>query len=347
MPNPAEQYAQNTKKLIGLLESVNFSKSRLPRHILEDLQPGKRICKLEFAVRVILIGKLKHTRLRVYADIGPIDELLMNLADRLVRYVNTGEAISAQMAITALTRGIADIRCGLPQNPDISQEEYISANAKYLSQWLSLVKWSEVYDQQTKSLIAQRRIHNEKVDDLEASIDRVYNRIQEDPEFATSFFYILDHGGIADRSSWNDAHRELHQTLVQFKINRFTLAMSNRGLESLEQEQLSTQQKIDTLLVKLSKEPIVADAQLMKEYREYMEGYIKDLAASDALTEETMRLVDELEGALMQLDQSSSVARQKEAAAEAARNTIEQIQRKQQAEVLAQQNPSAHSNTHN
>ena len=123
--------------------------------------------------------------------------------------------------------------------------------------------------------------------------------------------------------------------------------MSNRGLESLEQEQLSTQQKIDTLLVKLSKEPIVADAQLMKEYREYMEGYIKDLAASDALTEETMRLVDELEGALMQLDQSSSVARQKEAAAEAARNTIEQIQRKQQAEVLAQQNPSAHSNTHN
>lgn len=347
MSNPAEQYAHNTRKLIDLLESVNFSSSRLPRNILEDFQPGKRMCKLAYIVRIQLVGKLKHTRQRVLADIGPIDELLMNLAERLIRYVTTGEAVSAQMAITALTRGIADIRCCLPQNPDASQEEFISVNAKYLSQWLSLVKWSEIYDQQTKNLIAQRKLHNEKIDELESSIDSVYTRIQQDPDFANSFFYILDHGSLADRGSWNQTHHELHQTLVKFKINRFTLQMSNRGLEALEKDQLSTQQKIDTLQVKLANSPIVADSQLMNEYRESMEGYIKDLAASDALTEETIRLVGELEGALKQLDLSSSVSRQKEAAAETARNTLEQIQKMQRTEILAQQDPSLHANNHN
>lgn len=346
MSNPAEQFAQNTRKLIDLLEAVDYSHSRLPRDILEDLQPRTRMCKPEYTVRVQLVGKLKHIRPRIYADIGPIDEKLINLAERLIRYVNTGEVVSAQMTLTALTRGIKDIRCNLPQTSDSSQEDFVSTNAKYLSQWISLVKWSEIYDQQAKNLAAQRKLHEEKHAELESSIDSVYTRIQQDPDFANSFFYILDHGDLSDRGSWTQTHRDLHQILVKFRVNRYTLEMSNRSLAALEQDQLSTQQKIDTLQLKLSNTPIVADSELMNEYRESMEGYIRDLVASDALTEETLQLVGELEGALKQLDHSASAIRQQKTATEVARSTMEQIQKLQQIETPESQDP-LRPNNHN
>lgn len=346
-PNPTGRFAEDTRKLIDLLSAVDFPGSQLPGKILEDLQPGKRMCRLEYSTQVQLIQKLEHARQRVRVDIRPIDAKLMNLAQRFAAHVRGGDVMSTQMAHEALVRGIMDIRCNLPQDPAIPPEEFVAINAKYLEQWINLVQWAEVYDRQTKSLAEQRRSHTQTVAQLNASVNRIYNRIETDPDFAASFFHILDHDSPTDRTNWTQAQQEVHTLLVEHRIDQLTLKLSNTNLTALEQDLLSTRQKIDTLRVQLAAVPIVTDPDLMNKYRESMEQFIRDLAASDAFMEETLRQSGELEGALRQLDQTSGALRQQQAAAEGVRSTMVQLQKLHGADTPQQQDSPLRSDTHN
>lgn len=348
MPNFTGQFERNTDKLIALLSEVNFRRSRLPRELLEPCQADPNLCEMEHTIQVRLLGKLENDSPRhIHADFGPIDEKLIALAEGLVRYVRSGEAASAQITCDALERGIRDIRCSIPQNRKISQEEFVSVNARYLAKWLQLVQWAELYDQQHKSLLAQQEAHDQDFARLDASIDSICTRIQSEPDFSENFFYILDHGSPADRSGWSQAHREIHRLLVQHRVDRFTLELSKRRLDTLKQDLTSTRQKIDTLRVSLRQVPIVTDPDMMNDYQEAMEQLVKEFAQSDALTEETLRQLEKLTGALEQLDQSSSVLRQQQAAAESARSTLEQIRRHQQQSLLQSQESPLRSHNHN
>lgn len=324
-PNPTGRFQEDTQKLIELLNAVDFTRSQLPREVLEDLQPGKRMCKLEYAVQIQLISKLEHARLRVQADLRPIDKKLMNLAVRLGTYVRGGDTVSAKMAHAALERGIVDIRCNIPQNPDIPPEMFVKTNAEYLDRWIDLVNWAEVYDKTTKGLLAQRRSHEQAVEQLEQSINKICTRIEADPEFGSAFFHILDHDTKMDRSNWTQAQREVHLMLVEHRINQVTLQMSNVQLSSLEQDQLAVRQKIDTLRLQLASVPIITDPNLLTKYKESMEKFIQDMAASDAFAAEAVRQNEEMEGALRHLEETDSYDRQRSAAAESAQRTLEQI----------------------
>lgn len=348
MPNFTGQFERNTDKLIALLTEVNFQRSRLPKELLKPCQADPNLCEMEHTIQVRLLGKLENdSPRRIHADFGPIDEKLIELAEGLIRYVRSGEAVSAQITCDALQRGIRDIRCSIPQNQKISQEKFVSVNASYLARWIQLVQWAELYDQQYKSLLAQQAAHDQDFARLDASIDSICARIESEPDFRKNFFYILDHGSLADRSSWSQAHREVHQLLVQHRVDRFTLELSKRSLDALKQDLTTTRQRIDTLRVTLRQVPIVTDPDMMNDYQEAMEQAVKEFAQSDALMEETLHQLEKLTGALEQLDQSSSVLRQQQAAAESARSTLEQIRQHRQQSLLQSQEPPLRSHNHN
>lgn len=320
-----DQFDQNTRKLIDLLSSVDFSRSRLPREILNDRQLGKRMCRMEYSIQIQLVGKLEHSRLRLQANTRPLDERLINLALRFARYVRTGETTSATMAHEALIRGIRDIRCNFPQDPAIPPEKYVQINVEYLNQWINLLQWAEIYDSQAKSLAAQRQAHMQEVTQLEDSINKIATRIDTEPEFGDAFFHILDHDSPKDRSNWTPAQMELHLMLVDHRFKQFTLQMSNVSLTTLEQDQLAVKLKIDTLAQKLAAVPIVTDPDLLNKYRESMDNYIRDQAASDALLAEVLQYTDEMEDTLKHLEETSAANRQHSAAVEGARITTEKI----------------------
>lgn len=341
------QFAEDTRRLIDLLTAVDFFHSQLSREILENLQPGTSICKLEYSVKVHLIGLLEQTRQRIRADIRPIDTLLMNLAQRFGAYVRNGDPVCAQMAHGALVRGIRDIRCNFPQDPAISHEQFVSINAEYLQQWINLVQWAEIYDRQSKNLAAQRRTHEQEVARLYQTIDGICTRIETNPDFAAAFFHILDHDTPDDRSCWTQSQREVHLMLVEQRINQLTLQMSNASLLTLEQDQITTRQKIDALHLQLSAVPIVTDPNLMNKFRESMHKFVRDLAASDAFIEETLRDAGALEGALKHLEEQSDAIRQHAAAAESARSILLQRQRPDQLRGDRQQDSHTLSPNHN
>lgn len=335
MPDFTKQFSQNTDRLIDLLSAVNFSRSQLPPDILKK-DPRTHMCELERIIQIELIRELKmHSPRRVHADFGPIDQRLMTLTTRLERYVRLGEEVSARMTCEALERGIKEIRCSPPLNGKISQDDFVSTHGDYLEKWLQLVRWSELYDQQNKSLLAQQTAHDQDVARLLQSIDGIRDRVREEPEFAVSFFRIVDHRTIADRTQWSPDQWEVHRLLVQHLLDRFTLELSKRSLEKLKTDLLNTRQKIDTLRVCLRNTPIVTEPGMMQDYERIMEDFVRESARSDVLMEENLRQLEKLSGALQQLDQSSSVLRQQQTAAELARKTLIEIQQLTEAEPSA------------
>ena len=335
MPNFTVQFERNTDKLIELLRTVNFRRSRLPRELLEPSQADPNLCEMEYTIQVRLLGELEnHSPPRIHADFGPIDEKLIELAKGLQRYVHTGEAVSAQMTCDALERGIRSIRCNIPRNPNISHEDFVSTHASYLERWIQLVQWAEIYDQLTENLRAQRQAHAKDAAQLEDAIAGTRTRVKTDPDFCRSFFHILDHGLLSDRSTWTESQWEVHRLLVQHELDRFTLQLSLRRLYSLEQELVITRQRIDTLRLALFKVPIVTDPNMTAKHEEAMEQLVKEFAAGNVFTEKTLQQVEKLSGALEQLDRSSSILRQQQAAAEGIRSTLAQLRKPQLPESL-------------
>ena len=321
------QFMNDTCTLIERLTALDFSKSRLPRQILEDWYPGTCFCRLEFSTKIELVKKLSNCRKAPPVNIRAIDEKLLRLIMKLDICIRAGDVVSTIMTHEALVRGVVDIRCNFPQNPAISPEQFVQINADYLEQWFNLIQWAEIYDRQSKNLAQQRMENQMEIDRLNNSIDNIGTRIETDPDFADTFFHILNHDKPADRANWTQAQREVHLMLVEHRLNQFTLELSNVNLASLEQDQLSVKNKIDTLRMQLAAVPIVTDPELLKKYKDSMDKFISNMAASDTFTEQTLQQANQYQGVLDQLDQKNSAARQNTAAAEGARTTMEQLNR--------------------
>lgn len=326
-PKITGQFVGDTCTLIEQLTALDFSKSKLPREILEDWHPGTCFCELEFTAKIELVKKLSHCRQVPPVNIQSIDEKLLRLIMKFDICVRAGDVVSALMTSEALVRGIVDIRCNFPQNSAISPEQFVQINADYLEQWFNLIQWAEIYDRQSKNLAQQRMENQMEIDRLNNSIDNIGNRIETDPDFGESFFHILNHDSPADRANWSQAQREVHLMLVEHRLNKFTLDLSNVNLASLEQDQLSVKHKIDTLRMQLAAVPIVTDPELLKKYHDSMDKFISDMAASDTFTEQTLSQANQYQGVLDRLDQKNSAVRQNTAAAEGARTTMEQLNR--------------------
>ena len=322
----AADFSRNTQTLIELLKAVDFSNSQLPGKILEDYQPalfpGPPTCKMHHCIRVELPRLLrKQSPEDIQTDYTPIDQPLIMLATRLERYVRLGEAVPAEIARDALERGIRDIRCGsIPLK--ISQEEYVSIHGEYLNNWLVLLQEAEIYDQRGKSLLTQQEAHDQEAARLQGSIDHIRARVREDPEFAFAFFRVIDHKTIADRSQWTSGQWDVHRLLVQLLVDRFTLNLSKRSLERHKNDQLITEQHINTLKICLREAPIVTNPSQMQDLQNIMEDFTKGIAVSDVLMAENLHQMEQMSDALQQHDQTSGVLRQRQTAMESARKTL-------------------------
>lgn len=316
---------KGAQAIIDQLNAVDFSRSRLPREILEDHTPGIPFCKLEYSTKVRLVKRLTLCRLPDDVDISPLDKRLLNLAGRFEGYVRAGDLVSTIMTHDALVRGIHDIRCNFPKNPAVPPEDFIRINADYLDQWIVLIQFAEIYDRQVKGLARQRQENQKQLEEVNKSIDNLCTRVATDPDFGDAFFHILDHDRLEERIHWTPAQREVHTMLVDHRLEQVTLQMSNLQLNALEQNQLTIKQKIDTLRVQLTDVPIVTDPELMNKYRDAMKSFLRNVEASDAFFNETFEQMRKYEDTLQRLGESDSATRQNIAAADGARTTIEKL----------------------
>lgn len=335
----------NSLTLVDKLNSVDFFHSRLPDDVLRDrrmeydrlmaedkpeeaikiLQPD--ICDLEWNTRA-LIQSIQRDRQHINMDIRPIDEKLMTLVLMFQQFVAHGDVVAAKTTIAALQVGIEDIRCKLPVHQPELAAAFVKENTEYLDKWISLIGFAQRYDHTGNNLINA----NADVQDAEAKqqekVESIDHRIENEPEFADAFFYIRNNDTREARTKWTKTQREVHMLLVDAKLEDFNINLKILNSITLENDLKSIKQQMDALRTCLNRLPNVSDPNLMNKYREAMDNFVREIAASDQRMEETLNTVEELSGALEQLEESTGNVLAKEAARQSADAIFEKLQKK-------------------
>ena len=321
----------NALTLIDKLNSVDFIHTSLPDSVLQDRQKKYEklmaedkpeeamkierpdICSLEWTTRG-LVQMIRNDRQNINMDIRPIDEKLLTLALMFQQFVAHGDAMAAKTAIAALQVGIQDIRCKLPiYQPDLAAA-FVKENTEYLDKWITLVGYAQRYDHTKNNQETELAAAQKARDKQAAKTKKIEERIDTDPVFAKDFFHIVDHDTKTDRANWTKSQADVHSILVDAKLEDFNIKLHQLQSIAFSSDMSAVQQQMDALRTYLNKLPIVSDPNLMNQYKEAMEKFVQGIAESDARMEETLNMVDQISGALDQLNESAGATLANEAA---------------------------------
>ena len=336
------QIAQNESAIIDQLSSIDFLHSQLPRNVLEHKSKPDRPCgDLEYA-SICIVQTLLANPQTVKVDIRKLDEKMLALAMLFKQAVEQGDSRAAYAAKGALVRAVNEIRPRVPQEQPELAKQFVELNAKYLEEWITLVSLAQVADRTKQNVDAQRALSNAKKEKNENAVSELAERIEKDPSYSRAFFEIHENDTPEARVNWTEEQKQIHRLMIELRMNRATLALSDQLLHQREIDLSVKEAQVDALNVKVAEVPIVADPNLMNKFQEEIDELFDQLAASDAEIEEMLKTMDDIEGRIAQLDSAPGTVRAREVAAEEAEEVVREIQRRQAAESgeLASETPA-------
>ena len=319
--------------IIRELEQVDFMNSRLPKSILEaKSNPEQRYCDLEMDT-LHLIYELKNHTQSVKADVRKIDGQLWKLAKLLRQSVEQGEPEAAKAARTGLAYGIKKIRFRIPDSQPEFLKDFVDLNARYREEWISLVNMSQVIDKENENFqLMKARVAADRKE-AETERDALKKKLQTDQTFRDAFAHIRDFDGTEDRLKWTPLQRQLHQTMIRGTLKRI-IANVNEGLVSQKETQLDVKRQNRKMLFnKLSSVPVFEDPNMMNKYKESVDALFDEMAKADVEIEESLKMFDEIEERIKQLNYMPGTIRAKEMAAEQAEKILRDIKQVQIQEI--------------
>lgn len=117
--------------------------------------------------------------------------------------------------------------------------------------------------------------------------------------------------------------------IVERRMAKARLNLKGLIVSQGELELASKVSQVETMIPRVENMPIVADPDLMNKYREQIDELFNELAASDAEIDESLKLMDEIDGRIEQLSNAPGSVRAREVAAEEAENAIKEMKQLQ------------------
>ena len=325
--------AKNETAIIDTLSSIDFIHSRLPEEVLEAKSNPNRPCgDLEYASKAICRMLLKNPQ-TLSLDLRKLDEKLLTISMLFKQSIEQGDKRAAFAAKAALVRGINDIRTRIPANSPELFNQFIEANAKYLDSWITLVGLAQVADRMEQNAEEQKALLTSKEEKHKKALEQLKSIIQEDSVKAEIFADIVNHDSPEERAKWTQEQRDMHKLLIEKRMDGVILQLDRLLLQQKETDLASKESQIETLYSKVASQEIVADPNLMNKFREEVDKMFEELAASDAEIDETLRLMDDIEGRIAQMDKAPGAVRAQEVVAEEGKAAIEEIKRMQDIEI--------------
>ena len=328
-----DDIAANEMTIVDTLASIDFLHSKLPKEVLDvKSDPNQPVGDLEYASRALqnLIIKNPQT---VTVDIRSFDEKLLILAKLFKQSVEQGDERAALAAKGALVRGFSKIRMRIPENQPELAKLFVEANTKYMESWITLVGFSQVADRMKENTERQRQMYNDEQAKHKEAVETLEKLLQTDAEFSEAFEYIMNHDTSADRAQWTDRQRDVHVKMIERRMDKVTLELKQMLLTQDERELATQLGQVETLYSKVAQLPIVADPNLMNKYREQVDELFLEMAESDAKVDETLKLMDDIDGRIEQLENAPGAVRAREVAAEEAEAAVEEIRKAQENRV--------------
>ena len=321
--------ARNEAAFVETLASIDFLHSKLPKEVLEAKSDPSRPCgDLEYASRAMQ-QMLVNNPQTISVDLRGIDEKLMGLVILFKQAVEQGDERAAFAARAGLLRGFTQIRNRVPANQPELSRLFVESNVKYLDSWVTLIGLSQVADRLKQNLDEQRARYNDELAKDEESTASLYELLKSDAEISTAFQYIRDHDSLEERTRWDDKQREVHVMMVERRMGKARLNLKNFVVTQGEQELAAKVNQVEILYTKVARLPIVADPDLMNKFKEQIDDLFNELAAADVEIDESLTLMDEIDGRIEQLNNAPGAVRAREVAAEEAENALEDMRKLQ------------------
>lgn len=321
--------AKNEAAFVETLASIDFLHSKLPKEALEaKSDPNRPYGDLEYCARAMQQMLIKNPQ-TLSVDLRPIDEKLMNLVILFKQAVEQGDEKAAFAARAGLLRGFSKIRNRIPANQPELFKLFVESNVKYLDSWVTLVNMAQVSDRMQQNYDRQKALYEEEVTKDEASTDALYELLQTDPEYRAAYQQIADNDSVEDRMRWTNKQREVHVTMVERRMGKARLNLKKAIVTQSELELASKQNQVEVLFAKVANLPIIEDPDLMNKYREQIDLLFNEMAESDAEIDESLKIMDEIDGRIDQLNSAPGAVRAREVASEEAEKAIEDMRQLQ------------------
>lgn len=297
-----DQTASNENLLQNLLEGINFIHSKLPKKTLEyRSSPSQKYGDLENTAKG-LAQAIRKNPLVVDVDIRKIDEKLLVLAQRYRDAIEQGNEHAAYAAKGALTRGILDIRNKIPVHQPELIEQFVELNTQYLDEWITLVGFAQLADETQKNAEKLKEKYDQTKTEYDAEVKTLYDELQSDASLREALAFVRNQSSTASKSAWTEDQRKVYGMMLDQRFKRVNIDLDAYLFQS---EQTSLQKylnDVDILSAKLARVPIAVDPDQMNKYKEAIDNLFMDLAKKDAELEETLTVLDEIEGRLLQME---------------------------------------------
>ena len=325
--------------LIGVLESIDFPKSKLPKEDLEYKQSPnskREIGDLEYAT-LRLVKSLKNEVTTPKVDLRPIDGQLLLLAQKFKYAVEKGDSSAAFAAKAALAMGIEKVRSRVPETQPDQLKTFIENSAEYLAHWVTEVDLSAAVDQTQRQVNTFRTRLNTKEGELENLKRELMMRIEDDPDFARAFGEVSRDELPESRQDWSKAQREVHGFLVDMNLCEDNVGAARQDLDMKELELDATRQRVEDLKGTLSIEPSADINTLLNQYSDVMENWFTHLQEIDVAIAEFEKQRTYFKGRREQLEQGEGVTAVKDRVTEQAQKIQKQEKKRQEDELLEHQ----------
>lgn len=317
--------AKNEAAIVDKLASIDFLHSKLPKEVLEaKSDPNRPYGDLEYASRAIQKLLIKNPQ-SLSADIRPIDEKLLTLAILFKQSVEQGDEKAAFAAKAGLLRGLTHIRNKIPENQPELFKIFVETNAKYLDSWVTLVNLSQVSDRMKQNVERERELYNDEKVKCDNDTDALYELLKNDYEMNKAYQEIIENDSVENRVRWDDKQRDVHIMMVERRMAKARLNLKNFMLIKGEEELSTKNNEVEVLYAKVAKLPIITDPNLINKYKEQIDKLFEELAATDVEIDESLQLLDEIDGRIEQLDNAPGAVRAREVAAMEAEKALEDI----------------------
>ena len=322
--------AQNETTIIEKLNSIDFLNSNLPKEILEAKKnENQRYGDLQHAAKAIAAQLLNNPQ-PIKIAIRAIDEKLLTLVLLYKQAVEQGDVRAAYAAKGGLVRGINDIRCRIPQEQPHLAKLFVESNAKYLEEWITLVNMAQLADRLKQNVDEVTARYKQDRAQKEAETKALHKRLTEDNEYMIAFNQILEHDTPEERAKWTDLQREVHVKMVEDQLKRVRLDLNAVVLQQKTDDYNVTVNRVELLYDRVASMKVVYDPDLINKFNEQVEAIFKEMAESDVALNESLQMMEDIEGRLRQLDNAPGTVRAREVAFESANKTMDEITKLQE-----------------
>ena len=300
--------AQNEQKIIEVLESIDFNKSKLESKYLDFKTFESQTCgDLEKAKKDIINSIVSNNN---YTDLNikEFDKKVYEIAIEYRNAIANGHKNTAFAAKSALTIAIIDIRNQLKFIPTQWRLNYLQQCTDYLDNWIQLLENCISLDATTISLENSDRELQNKLEEIEENKNKYKEGLESDETMLRALNKVLN---MTIKDTLTDPLlRSIFDNIIDFDISsrmvRFDIHMNN--MQRRNNQMYATQ--VDMLRKNVQNIPIPKDPLSFQKFQQSVKNMIAEINKTDKQYEEFLNFIYEMDGVLESLENTQATKMQ-------------------------------------